>query len=305
MRGMESDLSRVEALVGEVTSLPTLPEVLGRLNRLLDDPDAKIGDVADAVLRDQALTANVLRLVNSSFFARHRQVVNLREAIVFLGFRTLRNLVTTTALMRCLPWRHKLLHPRRFWEHSLATAIVARQIAENLDYTDTESAYLGGLVHDLGLVLMSQFLPEAMAVIVRRIVEEHVSLEEAERDVLGVGHTAFGAWLGKHWAFPQELIDVMYYHEDPIESTPNAHLVALVSVADTFCLSAGLGCGLTGYWSRVIEEAPSWKILKGAFPVLARTDWARFRMDLESQSDEIRDLVETMFEPQNEEVLAW
>lgn len=304
MCAMEQDLARVEALIGEVQNLPTLPEVLVRISRMLEDPDTEISEVAEAVLRDQALTANVLRLVNSSFFARHRQIATIREAIVFLGLRTLRSLVMTTMLFRVLRWTSAKLHPRRFWEHSLATAVVASQIADSLDFGDLDSPYLGGLVHDLGLVLISQFLPQASEAIIRKVDEEGIPLLAAEKEVLGVGHNAFGAWLGRRWSFPPELVDVMYYHEEPQPGIPNAALVALVSLADIFCLSVGLGCGPVGYRCWVIDEEPSWLILKGTFPVLSRTDWVRFRMDLEGRAEEIRTLVKSMFEPESRKVYA-
>ena len=302
--GMEEELARVEVFLGDVQNLPTLPEMVGKLNKMLSDPEVDIARVAELILKDPVLTAHVLRLANSSFFAKHRQITNVREAVVFLGFRALRNLVITTLLVGSFRWKYPNVNPRRFWEHSFATAIVAQEIGKRLAYPDLDEAYLAGLVHDLGIILISQYLPDKMIEISRVIEKESIALFQAEEKVLGVGHPAFGAWLAQKWKFDAGLLATIFYHERPEQCNEACPLVALVSLADVFCRSSNLGYGVVEYWSTVMQQHPAWSILQREFPVLADTDWVRFRLDLQSKAEEIRVLVKTVFESTTEQAVT-
>ncbi len=296
MRAVDQELAKVEELLGDVRSLPTLPELISKLNQLLSDPEAKIQDVAELVLKDQVLTAHVIRLANSSFFAKHREITNLREAIVFLGFRALRNLVLTTTLIGTFRWKNKTINPRRFWEHSFAVGVVSNDIASRLKYKDPDNAYLAGLVHDLGIVLISQYLPDAMDRILALLEAQKTSLQYAEKRVLGLDHTAFGGWLAGKWNFSAELRDVMLWHHDPNTETADPELASIVSLADMFCRSIRLGYGVPEYWSTVVQVHPAWRILQSRQHEMRSVDWERFLFDLSARAEEVRQLVKTVFE---------
>ncbi len=296
MRAVDQELAKVEDLLGNVRSLPTLPELVAKLNQLLSDPEAKIQDIAELVLKDHVLTAHVIRLANSSFFAKHREITNLREAIVFLGFRALRNLVLTSKLVGTFKWKNENINPRRFWEHSFAVGVVSSNIATHLGYSDVDNAYLAGLVHDLGIVLISQYLPDAMDRILAFLEAEKTSLRFAEQRVLGLDHTAFGGWLARKWHFGQELQEVMVWHHDPTPENADPELTSIVSLADMFCRSINLGYGVPEYWSTVVQVHPAWRILQSHRHQMQSIDWERFLFDLGSRAEEVRQLVKSVFE---------
>lgn len=220
----------------KVRALPSLPVLVLELLASIDQEDSNVEDLADKLSQDQALTAKTLRLANSSFYGMPHQVTTMQQSVSILGFRTIRSIATTAALIGALPsLARSEFDMAAFWRHAFATALFARELAPALQ-VNPEQAYTAGLLHDIGLlVLVTQFSGHFAAVLASQ-VQTGQSLMEAERAVLGLDHAAVGHALTSHWKFPEALQQAVTDHHQPALLNEPA-LVALVRSAAAIALA--------------------------------------------------------------------
>lgn len=195
-----------------IHKLPSLPAVVLELLASMDQEDVNVETLGEKITLDQALTAKSLRLANSSFYGMVQQVTTPRQAISILGFRTIRSLVTTSALIGTAPHStHAEFDAKVFWRHGIAAAACAREVASNLG-GNAEYAYTAALLHDIGrLILVTQF-PSQFDAITAHLTRHHGATLEAEQAVLGLDHAAVGHLLTQHWKFPPALQQAVACH---------------------------------------------------------------------------------------------
>ena len=218
-------------VINQVQDLPSLPAVVMELLNSLDTDDIEIATVAKKVALDQALTAKTLRLANSASFSKQVKVTTIQHAITFLGFQTMRNLITTAAVTGCFPsGRCTGFDDKAFWRHSIATAACAKILARHLGFNQ-DYAFTAGLLHDIGrLVLVTQF-PVQYAAVIKYRREHDCHLLEAERTVLGITHVIAGTALAEHWNFSETMqIGIAGHHTPDIPGA--GFLAAIIHVAD-------------------------------------------------------------------------
>jgi putative nucleotidyltransferase with HDIG domain len=174
--------------------------------------DVDIDELAKKIAQDQALTAKTLRLANSSFYGMAHQITTIQEAISILGFRTVRSLVTTAALIGTFAGSSNGgFNATPFWRHSIAAAVCARELASHRKL-NPEHAYMAGLLHDIGrLVLVTQFQDSYAATMAHRL-QHDCQLLDAEHAILGIDHAAVGHALTKHWKFPEAIQRAVAFH---------------------------------------------------------------------------------------------
>ncbi|MBN1918021.1 MAG: HDOD domain-containing protein [Verrucomicrobia bacterium] len=200
-------IDRVEHILSRVRTLPALPAVVYKLLKLVELPTSTATDLSDVISKDQALTARILRLVNSSFYALRCEVVKVSHAIALLGFVAIKNLALGLGVIDMFGRGREggELNGPAFWEHSLSCATAARLIAERVRFAPAEEAFVAGLLHDIGkLVLHDHFRAEFDAAL-RVAREEAMALPAAERLVFKTDHAVVGEALAAHWRLPQAL----------------------------------------------------------------------------------------------------
>ncbi len=232
----------LDLALGRIHHLPSLPSVVLELLASVDQEDTNLDDLAQKISQDQAITARTLRLANSSFYGMERQVTSIQEAIAILGFRTVRSIVTTAALLGAFErTAENRFDFDRFWQHAIAAAVCAREIAPHLQ-VHPDHAYTAGLLHDIGrLVLATQFQTEYTATLAYQ-VDHNCPLLEAEQVVLGIDHAQVGAALTQHWKFPQAMtMAVAEHHHIACQGVAPLSLVVMAAnvMASALELSPG------------------------------------------------------------------
>jgi putative nucleotidyltransferase with HDIG domain len=247
-----------DEVLRRIHNLPSLPTVVMELLASMDQDDVNIDALSQKITQDQALTAKTLRLANSSFYGMANQVTTIHEAIVILGFRTVRSLATTAALIGSFAGRtHTSFNVTPFWRHAIAAAVCARELAGHLNL-NPEYAYTAGLLHDIGrLVLVTQFQPNYEATMAYR-VEHDCSLLEAEHAVLGIDHAVVGDVLTRHWKFPEAMQQAVARHHAPLTQGMQA-LSLLILAADAIAHALDL----SGDMDDLVPTVPAglWKEL--------------------------------------------
>jgi putative nucleotidyltransferase with HDIG domain len=216
------------AVAAKIRDLPTLPAVVGELLLTIDRDDVDIKTLADKISSDQALAAKTLRLSNSSFYGMPRKITTIGQAISILGFKSVRTLVTAAGITGSFS-APESFDLESFWKHALATAALAKATAHRRHVSE-EHAFLCGLLHDIGILVMAAGFPQHYAAVAAYRAEHDSYVHEAERAVLSMDHGLIGRALAEHWKFPALIQNVISDHHVDI---PETDLLAAVShVAD-------------------------------------------------------------------------
>ncbi|MAE71772.1 MAG: hypothetical protein CME06_15045 [Gemmatimonadetes bacterium] len=214
--------------------LPAFPAVINEINALLLDPTTSAGDLSEVICRDQSLTAKLLKLVNAAYYGFHRQITGIQEAVSLLGFEEMQSLALAASVMGM--WDNSMGDPElhaRLWDHSIAAGRVAREIAiVSPRSAEVADVFIGGLLHDIGKVVLQIEFPTECAEAMERLSPENQSSTEVETGILGVGHAEVGAWLLDRWQLPLELVDAVRWHHAP-ECAETAPVLAAILRAAT------------------------------------------------------------------------
>lgn len=217
LRGL-LECRHIKALVGRLGTLPSLPEAYHRLVVALEDENSTLKALGDIVSDDVAMTASILRLVNSSFFGPPHRISSIHHAVNLIGGQTLRVLVLSTHLFSVLePAVMPPFSVKSLWEHSQRTACFARIVAkaENACQADQDNGFIGGMLHDIGKLILATSLPDQYRKIVTRVQKEAIPIHAAEIEELGTSHAEVGAYLMGLWGFSQSVLEAVCWHHAP------------------------------------------------------------------------------------------
>jgi putative nucleotidyltransferase with HDIG domain len=223
-----------QAVVDSVRDLPALPAVVMELIQSLGRSDISAEQLAKKISHDQALTAKTLRLANSPFYGMSRKVTSIADATAILGLRTLRSVATAAGLAGTFSASACAgLDFKAFWRHSIATALCARSLALT-QKLDGETAFVVGLLHDIGRLALASNFPQAFFEVLRHQRALDCLPFEAERAVLGTDHMIVGGLIAEHWHFTPGIIESIVQHHEPSSRPAGslASLADLVNVAD-------------------------------------------------------------------------
>jgi len=234
-RGPAGPSAHIDAnlLRQKIVRLPSLPQAVLDVMRLLASEDATTSQITARIERDQALTARTLRIANSAFYGVPGRVATIHTAIGILGLRTVGTLFTTAAVSAqftaaaCPEFEFG-----RFWRHAIATALLARGLAQQLRM-DEDVAFTAGLLHDIGRLAMATQFPAETGQVLRYAHEADLLTLDAEGEMLDTDHVAVGVLIATHWHFPPAVIAAIEQHHVPVQSTAPA-IADVVHVADAF-----------------------------------------------------------------------
>ncbi|SNB46994.1 HDOD domain-containing protein [Geobacter sp. DSM 9736] len=222
--------------------LPTIPLVATKVMELIESEAATAEELGRIVAADPAVAARVLKISNSSFYGCQRQIQSLSVAIVILGFNTLKSLVVAASVKQV--YKPFGLTEKMLWEHSFGAGLAARIIAAHTRLANEEEAFLAGMFHDIGKIIMNTLDRDKFHLVMQRCYNEGIPFEEAETSVYPYRHDELGSWVIRKWNFPEVLTTaVMQHHRMEIEESDpyEVNLTAIVSLADLFCRQLGIG----------------------------------------------------------------
>lgn len=230
----------VQDAVMRLKGLPALPAVMSRILATTADPDASALDLGPQISADQSLSATLLRIVNSAYYGRYRQVKSITSAIVMLGFHEVRNLAIATATFRGFPGGHRRYDRRQLWCHSLATAMAAERLAKILSYP-SDDCFISGLLHDIGKVVFDVLYPDSFQAAIDSAHANSLPIREVEPSYLCLHHAAVGRLLAEQWDLPESISDAIAGHHHHLAVSAAPTLAGVVSAADAVTYLAGFG----------------------------------------------------------------
>ena len=225
-----------EEIVENINSLPQFPENIMLVQKLIANPDSDMQSIARQISMDPALTADLLKIVNSAQYMLSKKVDNISEAVKMVGIKGIKNLLYSYGTQKVLG--DDTIDKKKLWEHSYKTAFYAYNLVKNFkkDATLLDDVYVGGILHDMGKIIFSNVHPELLEKIKGFCTDKNLPSSTFENLSAGMNHAELGALIAEKWNFPDRLIMAIRYHHDP-DAAPEEYkdLVDAVYLANMFC----------------------------------------------------------------------
>ncbi len=226
-------------------SVPPMPSSAQKAFQLSTDPNADARDFVEVIESDEGLSARVLRIANSVYFDRGKKSTTIEESVMVIGINELRCLLNSNTLSDIFPSKS----PARafLWGHDVGTALAARALCQRVLPSKAELAFLGGLMHDIGKLLLLQRTPDEYGKVISRVEQEGVDFAVAEAEFFPFDHTEVGQLIGERWAFSTDLRFMIRQHHasweqlEQYSTDGSVSLAAIIKASDLIAHSLGLG----------------------------------------------------------------
>jgi putative nucleotidyltransferase with HDIG domain len=225
---------KLDQILASVDKMRPMPTSVTRILTALDDPNNTAGIISDLIGLDQALAASVLQMANSAGMGFNSVCSNITDAVMRLGFKRIKTLVLGAASSGPLTRRLNgyRLGAGELWNHSVATAVTSQFISQYLHYPDPEEAYVGGLLHDMGKLILDQYMMVDYMRIVELMRNYNLALWQVEEKLLGIDHSMVGSLMAQKWNFPIVLVDAIRYHHAPSLARSKQQLGAIINLGN-------------------------------------------------------------------------
>jgi putative nucleotidyltransferase with HDIG domain len=235
----------ISYLLSNLSDLPAMPDVAQRVLSMIRNPKSNMAEIGKILSLDQSLAMLVLRWANSAYYGLRHPVVTVNQAVVVLGQQAIRNVIlaSTVSSMMDRPVIGYGLDKGDLWQHSIAVAGAAREIAKNKGFELAEEAYTAGLLADIGKLAFESLLRD---VDLSSPEWQDKSFSDLEEHFFGIDHATLGAELGRRWNLPPRLLDAIACHHNPENSKEGRALAYAVHLADYTIMMMGIGLGRDG-----------------------------------------------------------
>lgn len=242
-------MDKLQAILKRVDDIPVLPQTTRMVLSMLNDPQMHILKIAEAIQKDVSLTTRLLKMANSAYYAQERKIVTILEALVLLGLNTVKDLLVAASTYKILNKKIEgyLLEKGDLWKHSVFCAMAAELLAGETKPALKDKAYIAGLLHDVGKIIMAHYVQEDFMQILDLVEGKNVSFDSAEKGIVGFTHAELGARVLQKWNFPEDVVDAIEFHHHP-QDAKFAPLAGLVHLGDMATLMLGVGLGSDGLY---------------------------------------------------------
>jgi HD-like signal output (HDOD) protein len=227
---------KLRNLIGQLRTLPSFPTLYVEIMKELDSPNSLVDSIAAIIAKDPGMTAKMLQIVNSVAFSLERKVASPFEAVEYLGFNTVRSLALSAHIFSRFEHTNlKGFSVEQLWNHSMGCGMLARMIMrhEQAEAADAEDAYIAGILHDVGKLLLADSLPEQFQQALALAAQRGIPFPEAEQEIFGATHAGAAAYLLGLWGLPAPIVEAVAFHHTPGNSDMKAFgPLTAVHVAD-------------------------------------------------------------------------
>jgi len=257
------DLIDIEKDLNEIANLPTISVIASKLLDMLVNDNIAMGSISELMQHDPAITAKVLKIVNSAYYGLRKEIDTLKMALVLLGINEITNIVMSLSLFRGFSLDDKSVsefNRELFWEHSSITAYFSQFLGRQMGMKLHGEEFTAGLIHDIGKIILDQYYSEDFSTIVNLSNEHSIRNVEAEKAIIGITHADIGALIARKWKLPEKLAVVIKYHHNVPKAESDVDLSALICIADI--LAHVIGDYQREIYETIdIEESEAWLAL--------------------------------------------
>ncbi|MGD2149500.1 MAG: HDOD domain-containing protein [Desulfobacterales bacterium] len=249
-------MSSINSIIKKIERLTPIPQVASKVMSIAEDPKSSMSDLSKIIVYDTAVTANLLKVVNSAYFGLPEKVDSVHQAIVYLGMSQVVDLVLLSASGKNLQTAQEGydLKAGELWKYSVSSALIAREIAEKKGVKDTHLIFTAALLKDIGKVILNQYVKDSFEKINALVTKQNFTFREAEKEVIGIDHAELGGMVAENWKFSPKMVEIIRHHHRPQETSMSEFESAIVYMADTICMMMGIGVGSDGLAYRFHRE---------------------------------------------------
>lgn len=236
----------LEEIILKTIDIPSLPSIAAKVLKLSNDDRSSTGELEQIISTDQSFSTRILKIANSPYFGRSRNIDSISTAVMVIGFNNMKSLVIASAMKDL--YKKTGAYEKSLWEHSLGVSICASVLANLTRLVPSEEAMIAGLIHDVGCNVIYNSMPEKYSAVMEKAYREGRPLIEVEQEDLGFNHCSAGGLIAGKWRLPVNMeIAMSHHHKETFAAMPaaendmNRNLCRLVMTADAICFDMGLG----------------------------------------------------------------
>ena len=239
------------------SDISSIKSVVSNIINIINDPNSNARDLKKGVEIDPPLTAKVLRVANSAYYGSRRKINEIAQAVIWIGFDAVKELVLNQKVCEIFNKQESFKGYSRIalWKHSVAVALLVKMIFRREFGEKGDDAYVAGLLHDIGIIAEDQFIQGDFRKVLERSENENKNLVYMEDNVLGFNHANVGMAISKNWNFPEELVNAIGYHHNPIDVPADfSKLTLTLHVADLYCQKNNIGYVDSPFQDKVVLQ---------------------------------------------------
>lgn len=247
---------QIENVIQKIEALKPVSYLGEKIMEVSANPESSPAEMVEIIKYDQGMTANLLRICNSSLFGLRKEISSIHQAVAYLGIERVACLVMMGSSSDNFMNAQKGydLDKGELWRYSVSSALIAQELAEKRGVKNVPLIFTSALLKDIGKVVLNAFVHESFEDICDLVNEKKVPFIDAEKEVIGIDHAELGARVAEKWNFSPSMVNVIRNHHHP-ERAPEGDLaVPLVYLADSICMMIGIGVGADGLSYRYYQE---------------------------------------------------
>jgi putative nucleotidyltransferase with HDIG domain len=235
--------SKIRSIAGKISGLPTLPTVISKMIELVDNPRTDTKTLAKLISHDQSLTARILKLANSAYYGFSREISTVDTAIIVMGFNAVKEMGLSLSVFDTFKNIGSIdsFDVNKYWEHSVACGVAAKHMAKEFHLPEPGEVFVAGLLHDIGKMIIIQYLPNEFNEINSLMVEKDIDYSEAELEVIGITHGEIGALIAERWHLPKRISTCIRHHHTPQNAPNYTQEAAVIELSDMICHRVRIG----------------------------------------------------------------
>jgi len=244
----EEDMKEIEKIIEEVDRLRPVSHISNKILEITCNPNSSLTQLVDIIKYDQGITANLLRICNSSYFGLKKKMISIKQAVAYLGIEKVASLVMmgNSADSFKKAQRGYDLNEGELWRYSVSSALMAQDLAEKRGLKNIYLIFTSALLKDIGKVILSTYVRESFEDIIKMVQDKGLTFIEAEKEVIGIDHAELGAMASERWNFSPDMVNIIRNHHDPDKASANDLSIPIIYLADSICMMIGIGVGSDG-----------------------------------------------------------
>ncbi len=282
-------MSAIEELIKDIDNLTPIPAVVNQIMAAAEKPDSSMAEIAEIIMYDPSITANILKMCNSAYFNLPRKINSVHDAVTMMGMEQVIDIVLLKSGAENLQTGQKGygLHEGELWKHAVSSALIARNLAEKKGSQHKQMIFTAALLKDIGKVILDRFISDSYQKINDLVKNKGCSFREAEKKVIGIDHAELGGIIAKMWDFSPKMVFMIRNHHMNNEAAKDDLETQILYVADNVCMMMGIGGGSDGLAYRFHKD-----VLKklGISPIDLQSIIASFGEEMQK----VEDLIQVM-----------
>jgi len=247
---------KIERIIKEAETLQPVSYLGDQVLNIISNPDSSISQVVEVIRYDQAMTANLLKICNSTYFGLKRRIESIKQAVAYLGIEK----IACLAMLGNSTQNFKKaqsgydLDAGELWRNSVSSALIAQNLAEKKHLQNIPLIFTSALIKDIGKVILHHHVQDSFQEIMAAVRHRNLTFIEAEKEIIGIDHAELGARVAEKWNFSPQMVNIIKNHHFPDRSSFTDLAVSIVYLADSVCMMIGIGIGADGLSYRYDQD---------------------------------------------------